>query len=412
MPNGPVFPNRWAGAEEVVAEQARAEAAEASLAGALVYNAKTYGATGNGVTDDTAAVQAAMTEAGGKGGVVLLPPGVYLCRQLYIPNGVTLLGSGPVATTVKLKAGTADNLLSTKEFPGGIVLTNFQVSGITFDGNAAENATPESIEHGHCLALRSYRYTLSNVVCQNATRYGVYSSGFVASHTEQGAFIHDVVCHANHRGGIWWEGPSESFISNLLTIGTEGLHIGILTGATESTWVNCRSVGYQEIAILLEGAVKESFVGCKAEGGLHGSLVVESPRLQWLGGYISNAGEELADMISFREHAAEKPIDIKMIGFRATYEGAGTFASLNIEKLGDYAQIIGAIDHEPAHEVVKGAWPEHAEAHIQIKGGTTASVHKIAGRHAAIAEPAETLAGLKAAINELRETVKNGGLSN
>lgn len=55
-----------------------------------------YGAVGDGITDDTAAFVAAIAAVAVAGGVVFVPPGVYLvdCDALTLPGGVTLMGTG------------------------------------------------------------------------------------------------------------------------------------------------------------------------------------------------------------------------------------------------------------------------------------------------------------------------------
>lgn len=78
------------------------------LAEAAVYNVKAYGAKGDGVTDDTAAIQAAINAVPSGGGIVLLPPGVYLVSTVTLPSNVTLQGSGPSATFIRGSSATAD----------------------------------------------------------------------------------------------------------------------------------------------------------------------------------------------------------------------------------------------------------------------------------------------------------------
>lgn len=107
-----------------------------------VYNAKTdFGATGNGTTDDTVAIQNALNAAqAGGGGIVLLPPGVYLISSaLLVPSGVQLWGHGMSATTIKQASnrGNDSYMILNKTYQpfGGderIVLYNF-----TLDGNGA-----------------------------------------------------------------------------------------------------------------------------------------------------------------------------------------------------------------------------------------------------------------------------------
>lgn len=76
--------------------------------GGHVYNVQhpAYGALGDGVADDTAALQAALYDCGRSGGgIVFLPPGVYLISApLILLNHVMIQGAGKRATIIRLKA--------------------------------------------------------------------------------------------------------------------------------------------------------------------------------------------------------------------------------------------------------------------------------------------------------------------
>lgn len=62
-----------------------------SLSGS--YNVKSYGAIGDGSVDDTASIQAALTAAQTAGGVVFVPPGLYLVSaNLVITKSIVLRG--------------------------------------------------------------------------------------------------------------------------------------------------------------------------------------------------------------------------------------------------------------------------------------------------------------------------------
>lgn len=68
-----------------------------------------YEATGDGTTDDYASCQAAIDAAeDAGGGIVFFPAGTYrLTQMLTVPYTVSIMGSGPECTHVKLDAATA-----------------------------------------------------------------------------------------------------------------------------------------------------------------------------------------------------------------------------------------------------------------------------------------------------------------
>jgi hypothetical protein len=60
-----------------------------------IWNAASFGARGDGVADDTVALQAAFDACAGRGGIVWIPPGRYVCTDtLVIRSGVTVRGAG------------------------------------------------------------------------------------------------------------------------------------------------------------------------------------------------------------------------------------------------------------------------------------------------------------------------------
>jgi hypothetical protein len=87
--NGTGGESGWGGPVSVCVEAA----AEAPT---RLFDAREFGAKGNGVEDDTAALRAALVQAGeAGGGSVFLPPGRYaISATLWIPTGVTLQGAG------------------------------------------------------------------------------------------------------------------------------------------------------------------------------------------------------------------------------------------------------------------------------------------------------------------------------
>ncbi len=94
-------------------EVSRARWARAGLAGAppqyaTVLDVRNFGAKGNGTADDTAAVNAAISQAPARS-VVYLPAGTYrLTQPLYLKSDLILRGDGPSLTSLSFEgAGTA-----------------------------------------------------------------------------------------------------------------------------------------------------------------------------------------------------------------------------------------------------------------------------------------------------------------
>jgi hypothetical protein len=72
---------------------ARMPARAASAADREHINVRDFGAQGDGKTDDTKAIQRALEAAGEVRGVVLVPPGAYLCADLQMRPHSALLGT-------------------------------------------------------------------------------------------------------------------------------------------------------------------------------------------------------------------------------------------------------------------------------------------------------------------------------
>lgn len=97
-----------------------------------------YRAAGDGTTDDTTAVQAAITAVAAEGGTVYFPPGTYICGPLSIPadsENIQFIGAGRLVSTIKLKDGSDDDLLTVPVGP----LPKFV--NLEFDGNSDNNTS-------------------------------------------------------------------------------------------------------------------------------------------------------------------------------------------------------------------------------------------------------------------------------
>lgn len=109
------------------------QTAFASFAGMFI-NVKdpAYGAVGDGVTSDTTAVSNAIAAAAASGGVVVFPPGTYLCAQMAItaPN-FACLGFGQAT----IKGSSGSTFVIQDNTPGAVKV----FSGLKFTSNGSAN---------------------------------------------------------------------------------------------------------------------------------------------------------------------------------------------------------------------------------------------------------------------------------
>ncbi|MCM3130943.1 glycosyl hydrolase family 28-related protein [Paenibacillus provencensis] len=141
----------------------------------LVFNVKEFGAKGDGITNDTTAIQKAINAASIVGGVVYFPAGVYRARNLDAKSNVTMIASfGSV--TLKLPDGVDGQLLGTMGQMSGVVIKNFGIEGIIFDGNKVNSA---KVTASSAVAINNCEYvTIRNCVFRNATGYGLAFQAF------------------------------------------------------------------------------------------------------------------------------------------------------------------------------------------------------------------------------------------
>lgn len=106
-------------------------------------NVKQLGAKGDGVADDTAAIQAAVTELDGTGGLIYFPAGTYIMSNpgIYLSDNTRYVGEGKEATILKKKnnVGATDELdpIFREQFDGTTYYSvdNVSVENMTFEGN-------------------------------------------------------------------------------------------------------------------------------------------------------------------------------------------------------------------------------------------------------------------------------------
>jgi polygalacturonase len=144
----------------------------------LIVNVRDKGAKGDGRTDDTDAIQAAIDQAGGTGGTVLVPGGTYMVdavtkkRRLALRSDMTL----KLAKDAILKAIPSDSrkysVLSISE------VSNVTVVGGTLEGDRAEHKGKAG-EAGMGIRIDNgaKRVTISGVTSRKMWGDGFYVEG-------------------------------------------------------------------------------------------------------------------------------------------------------------------------------------------------------------------------------------------
>lgn len=133
-------------------------------------NARAFGALGDGATDDSAAIQAAVDEAGEQGGAVFLGPGTFLCdTQIDVPSGVGIFGLHRDATTVKAGADVADGAIFSFEGTSTAPVVGAALADLTLDCDNVTNASALGYYYATRLAFR--RLTFANTAFKHVQCY-------------------------------------------------------------------------------------------------------------------------------------------------------------------------------------------------------------------------------------------------
>lgn len=160
----------------------------------LVINVKDKGAKGDGLTDDTKAIQAAVNQAAGTGGTVLVPDGTYMIdaiTSIQIKSNMTLRMSG--GTILKALPNGKDNY-SIINITGA---SNINVIDGTLIGERDKHSGTSG-EWGMGIMLRG----VTNVAIEGVTVKNCWGDGFYIRGASKDVKFCTVIADNNRRQGM------------------------------------------------------------------------------------------------------------------------------------------------------------------------------------------------------------------
>jgi hypothetical protein len=257
-----------------------------------MYNVRDFGAVGDGVSDDTDHLQQALDAARAGGGIVFLPPGVYLTRRLTLYSRVHLRGSGGDATVLKLAPRANRAILESYRFAeesaarSSAGISMFSVRDLTLDGNRAHG---NAVSYG--MRIYGYGYEISEVITHQCGADGIFSAWGNAADLPGGshqmeARLTGLRSHDNGGHGVRFAGPHDSMFLNCLAFKNGGAGFHLADNAYGTLMVNCHAWGVsQNVSFeLATGGI--GCVNCYAD--LDGGVGVRISRndCRWVGGYV------------------------------------------------------------------------------------------------------------------------------
>ncbi|MGN0852122.1 MAG: right-handed parallel beta-helix repeat-containing protein [Kiritimatiellia bacterium] len=310
------------------------------------FNVRDFGATGDGRTSDTAAIQKALETAGGVGGTVWFPAGVYRCHGLRVPPHVTLLAD-PVWIFQGAKAGAVLEL----DDPSASCLLDItgafgvHVHGLVLNGL---RETPQPV-HGIYLnneekwSRKEDSFVFDDIKVMNFSGHGIYLKRiwlFIIRHSQ---------CYHNKGDGVrinGWDGfvTDNQFSGNGGNgFGCEGAGATVMFTANRVEWNH----GY---GLLLGGGDDWNVTGNSFDRNWGAGLCAIGTRAVTVTGNVFRRCGKDSNLLA----EGEKSCQVRLEGCRGlTMVGNTCLAGRDDGGKGLYTPQVGFILKNLAYSVVK-----------------------------------------------------------
>lgn len=350
------------------------------FAGIQPFNVKAYPylAKGDGVTNDYAAINSAITVAATVGGVVWLPPGIYLigANTINMQEGVSLIGSGrrsslsPPTTQLVFTANVGANPSIKINGLGDVTLKDFYLSGRS-SGIGAEIS---------CVG-NNRRIRIDGIIVNSSTT----GPGIDLASDNVGYVINSVVmgcdvlgCGQGYNIGV--KCTSVAMVSNYANLNTQGF----VTQGTYISYVAGAADTNSQYGYVWQGAKACTMIGSGAENQGRSAMIFSGANDIEVRGFrsVSNntgASVSIASLATINDSS----FNITITGAQDTTPNAATVNSVNNTSgtVGNNIEIIGTFSLPVSAAVLAKETPRQALYGILVVSITATVPTLVASRN-------------------------------